>query len=630
VSGFTLALIAPSGSATIRTEDILFAIAQERISQTKQLESATALALRLTEEAAPSTILDVIALQLRAMIDTGNSDKTKRLLDAARALCATSGDASRKAFFDHAAARAKFFSGDDDRARAEAEHALNQQRDLISIQSDSASVGRYFVQLIEYSIMLEGSGRPDLIVATTRRAEEIFANSGLPAFYQFDLSLRLAKSAAVASDPENASRQLDRLVEQLSPTEYHVLKAEALGMRTDVALLQGSPRDALRFSVAEVAAQSRAQNRPGLASARLVLARIHSALGDFKDAFTEADQARAMFDALDDPAVKASARIVMAQAAARQGTLKQAKSLLKEAHRLYTSEATDWKLRIKRVEIEILAREGPSFALQAAIADEADLRAADERARVATQTQALRKLYQDTDLARRVAVMERDSLVTAKQLEAKSAALRLQRLIIVGCLLLVASISVATLLFVRRNRELRRANNTDSLTEVRSRKAIMKLAWDTYAQALRRSQYIAICAIDIDGFKAFNDEHGHATGDQVLRHVAHTIASSLRSSDVLGRIGGDEFLIVMKRTDEERALQVAERVLGAIAKLPVSIADRSVFLNISVGVAASVADEVNIASATALLVEKADFALLAAKRAGKNCAVAYSSLERSA
>ena len=125
----------------------------------------------------------------------------------------------------------------------------------------------------------------------------------------------------------------------------------------------------------------------------------------------------------------------------------------------------------------------------------------------------------------------------------------------------------------------------------------------------------AVILLDLDGFKQVNDEHGHLTGDAVLREVAERIASVLRESDTLARWGGEEFVILAAGLDRDGVRAIAERARRAVASRPIEVADLEISLTLSVGVALS-ADGHGTPDA---LLDGADVALYAAKHAGRNC-----------
>ena len=121
--------------------------------------------------------------------------------------------------------------------------------------------------------------------------------------------------------------------------------------------------------------------------------------------------------------------------------------------------------------------------------------------------------------------------------------------------------------------------------------------------------------IDADGFKTINDTFGHDAGDAVLKRLARELQHSVRSDDIVCRMGGDEFLIICPNTPLEGALLIAEQTRDNIARLRVPAGDGVWPGSISVGVAANDNDINSIGS----LLKAADDAVYMAKNAGKNC-----------
>ena len=164
-----------------------------------------------------------------------------------------------------------------------------------------------------------------------------------------------------------------------------------------------------------------------------------------------------------------------------------------------------------------------------------------------------------------------------------------------------------------------RLANTDALTGATSRRHFLELAERELARAARAGEAVALLALDIDHFKSINDAHGHAGGDAVLRAFAATCAKQLRGSDFIGRIGGEEFAIVLAKADAAAARVAAERIRAAVAAQPMAVGEgRTVPVTVSIGVA--VRESANDAPAMTLeaMTLAADGALYAAKRGGRN------------
>lgn len=119
----------------------------------------------------------------------------------------------------------------------------------------------------------------------------------------------------------------------------------------------------------------------------------------------------------------------------------------------------------------------------------------------------------------------------------------------------------------------------------------------------------------MDHFKRINDKYGHACGDECLRRVAATLRGSLSESDVLGRYGGEEFVAVLPGRNGAAAREIAERLRAAVERLQIDWEGETLRLTASVGMASRVVGEDSAES----MLDRADKALYAAKRGGRNC-----------
>lgn len=139
---------------------------------------------------------------------------------------------------------------------------------------------------------------------------------------------------------------------------------------------------------------------------------------------------------------------------------------------------------------------------------------------------------------------------------------------------------------VRLVRQLRDAAETDLVTGVYSHRHLQDRIRQEVARASRSRSPLSVLMVDLDDFKRINDVHGHQAGDRVLRAIAGALRAAVRTSDVVARYGGDEFVVVMPDTDAAEAAQVAQRAAGAVADLPHPMADGSaVHVTCSVGLA---------------------------------------------
>lgn len=154
----------------------------------------------------------------------------------------------------------------------------------------------------------------------------------------------------------------------------------------------------------------------------------------------------------------------------------------------------------------------------------------------------------------------------------------------------------------------------DVLTQISNRRQIKHLFREEYLRSRRTKRPMSLIMFDIDHFKNVNDTYGHPVGDEVLTAVAATVKKSLRDIDFFGRIGGEEFLIVLPETELAPTLLTAERIRQCVEGLTTS--NHDVKVTISLGV---VATNVDCRRSLNELLEDADTALYEAKDGGRNC-----------
>jgi diguanylate cyclase (GGDEF)-like protein len=162
-------------------------------------------------------------------------------------------------------------------------------------------------------------------------------------------------------------------------------------------------------------------------------------------------------------------------------------------------------------------------------------------------------------------------------------------------------------------RDARHAASRDPLTGLFNRRHLDAYA-APLAEAVRaRAEDVALCIVDIDHFKRINDAHGHGVGDEVLRAIANLLGTRLRDGDCLARIGGEEFIAVLRRCDIGRGHRVAEALRLIVSGVEIETEAGAVGATVSVGVAQWGADETFDAA-----LRRADRALYQAKRAGRD------------
>ncbi len=191
---------------------------------------------------------------------------------------------------------------------------------------------------------------------------------------------------------------------------------------------------------------------------------------------------------------------------------------------------------------------------------------------------------------------------------------------------LVFHLALAGLVGARLVTELRRLSRHDGLTELLNRGAMQESLDQEARRAARDGKPFAVLMLDADHFKAINDTHGHAAGDSALRYLASLLRSQMRDVDQLGRVGGEEFLVLLPDSTVAQAVAAAQRIREAMLRQPHQWQGRALPVTLSIGVAAwqGAADEIS------LLLRRADAALYKAKARGRDCVVAPGAGELSA
>lgn len=184
------------------------------------------------------------------------------------------------------------------------------------------------------------------------------------------------------------------------------------------------------------------------------------------------------------------------------------------------------------------------------------------------------------------------------------------------------------LALVRANTELRKANDTlrkleqelrllattDALTGIANRRRLIEVGTQELQRAQRSEQAVCVLMLDIDHFKRINDSFGHPAGDAVIQALAGICSESVRSIDLVGRLGGEEFGVLLPMTDSAGALELAERLRARVEAHRIEWDGATIRFSVSIGVAQRCAQAGDFAS----LIGLADQALYQAKNDGRN------------
>lgn len=188
---------------------------------------------------------------------------------------------------------------------------------------------------------------------------------------------------------------------------------------------------------------------------------------------------------------------------------------------------------------------------------------------------------------------------------------------------LLEQLSASHAMLEDANRRLRELNDellvqasTDSLTQLYNRRHLDASMENEVARRNRYPDPLSVVMLDIDNFKSFNDQHGHEGGDIALQQISRILESCARNTDAVGRFGGEEFLVILPKTDPVNAMVFAERMRVTIEKTPIKLGPKNFSVTASIGVAGVAVDDPP--TSPQQLLGAADAALYAAKGEGRN------------
>lgn len=162
--------------------------------------------------------------------------------------------------------------------------------------------------------------------------------------------------------------------------------------------------------------------------------------------------------------------------------------------------------------------------------------------------------------------------------------------------------------------DLMSASFTDHLTGISNRRAFFEAATIEFERWKKRPRPLSVLAIDADHFKKVNDTYGHATGDEVLKHLAKVLQGNVRGMDLVARMGGEEFTALLPSIDMDSAVKIAERIRAAVAETVLTIDGQEIRYTISIGVSSATENFTGID----MLLKVADEALYLSKHNGRN------------
>jgi diguanylate cyclase (GGDEF)-like protein len=368
-------------------------------------------------------------------------------------------------------------------------------------------------------------------------------------------------------------------------------------------------------------------DRGSIAAANLAIASVLTDLHRYEDALQELDKAAAGFAASGD---RSNIGMVDFERGRALTGLQQPHPALKAfagAETVFESTGNQRYLEmLYRAKAALLENLGQPAAALAEYKRYLGAHEAVAKERANQQAQMLREQF-DTDRAKMENLrLKSEQAMKDRQVQDLQAVRRWQQAAMGLLAILLGVLALLAIRQLARLRNWKRMASLDPLTGVSNLRGVEQFATAAMRQARTQLDPLAVLAIDLDEFKRINDSYGHPVGDRVLRQIARTCADALRDGDLLGRIGGEEFLAILPNTQLDHAMDVAERLRRRVEVLEIADLPAGMHMSISIGVAEMQPRDDTVAE----LIQRADAALYRAKAQGRNQVVGTELYERGA
>ncbi len=357
------------------------------------------------------------------------------------------------------------------------------------------------------------------------------------------------------------------------------------------------------------------RDRETTGATRLAIAAVLNDLNKHDDAMLSLNEAQADFDAAGDVADMGMLNYERGRALAGLGQQRNALEAYRHAQTAFAASGNRrYQEMLFKAQADSLETSG--LTAKALAAYKRYLQAHDdvEHQRANQQAQMLREQFGTARSNLENARLKTEKKLKDGQLESLRRVRRWQQIAMALLAVLLGLLVLLAMRQLRRLKRWKRMASLDSLTGIANRRSIEHFLAAAMRHARARHEPLALLAIDIDRFKSINDSHGHAVGDRVLVRISHACVEALRDGDLLGRIGGEEFLAVLPGSNMQQALDIAERLRARVEALANTDQAAEISTTISVGIAQMSASDHGIED----LERRADEALYQAKSEGRN------------
>ena len=362
-------------------------------------------------------------------------------------------------------------------------------------------------------------------------------------------------------------------------------------------------------------------DRFSIGSANLAIASVQNDLHDNKSALLALQEAEADFTAIADADDEGMLQFERGRALAGLGQPQKALDDFAHAEAAFAASGNPrYQEMLHEAKARTLEDSGqPAAALAEykrylSVHDQVQLQRADE------QAQMLREQFDSDRSNLENARLRAEQTLKERQLEALQGVRAWQQAAMGLLAVVLGLLALLAMGQLRKLHSWKRMALVDALTGVANRRGVEHFTRTAMRRARSLHEPLAVLALDIDRFKSINDKFGHSVGDRVLQHVAQSCSEALRDGDMLGRIGGEEFLAVLPHSSIEQAADIAERLRSLVEALAAADLPTGLRFTISVGFAAMTTQDAGFAD----LERRADKALYRAKAEGRNRIVAAS------